>query len=184
MRFLLILVLSFFTIEVFSQEEKEVILQDSIAPTVSIWDRLTDYNRSEGRVRISADPNIKDMVDLHIMLNKKKYTYRGYRIQIYSISSVNSNVDDLNKRCDIFKEIFKNIPVYLGYFDPDFKIRIGNFRTRLEAIPTLMKIKRRYPAAYPVRVDIPISEFLKKYSPTSEIIKEKAADVLTPTTPL
>ena len=57
--------------------------------------------------------------------------------QILSRSSYDTNIDSLKNYTKRFEEEFPDIPAYLQYTDPDFKIRVGNFRTRIEAIPAL-----------------------------------------------
>lgn len=79
-----------------------------------------------------------------------------------------------------FETEFPDIPVYLNYFDPDFKIRAGNFRSRLECIPVLKRIRSKYPACYPVKTDIPIQDLKKLSQPqteeTEELEEESSSD--------
>ena len=67
-----------------------------------------------------------------------------------------------------FEETFQDIPAYLKYFDPDFKIRVGNYRNRLECIPDLHRIRKIYPASYAVKTEISLDEL--KRIPMQDIV--------------
>ena len=98
-----------------------------------------------GKVIIHADPKIEQL-------------FQGYRIQILSRSSYGTNIDTLKSYTKRFEEEFPDIPAYLQYTDPDFKIRVGNFRSRIEAIPALKRIRKKYSGAYPVKTTIYLHE--------------------------
>ena len=63
-----------------------------------------------------------------------------------------------------FEETFQDIPAYLKYFDPDFKIRVGNYRNRLECIPDLHRIRN----SYAVKTEISLDEL--KRIPMQDIV--------------
>ncbi len=135
---------------------------DSIPPVEKEFDfirELLEPIRLGGvNIHISGDHRIEKLVRLNIANKKKGYSFKGYRIQILSASSFNSNVDSLKKYTEDFEKLFPDIPAYLQYFDPDFKIRVGNFHSRLEAIPALKRIRKKYPNSYPVKTDIYLKE--------------------------
>jgi hypothetical protein len=80
----------------------------------------------------------------------------GYRIQIYlGQSSSDSKTAKTN-----FMYKFDDQSAYRDYDSPNFKVVVGDFRTRLEAEEYLENLKERYPGAYvvsslikPVRLD-------------------------------
>lgn len=84
--------------------------------------------------------------------------FKGIVSKFLSASSYNTNIDTLKNYTKRFEEEFPEIPAYLQYTDPDFKIRVGNFRTRIEAIPTLKRIRKKYAGAYPVKTIIYLNE--------------------------
>lgn len=126
---------------------------------------------SGGVVHIQGDPRIGQLMELEISVNKKEHTFSGYRIQILSATSYTSNVDSLQRYCENFEKTFPDIPAYLQYFDPDFKIRVGNFKTKIEAIPVLKKVRKKYPLSYIVKTSINLKELLK--TPEEEENKEE-----------
>lgn len=80
-------------------------------------------------------------------------TMPGYRIQVYFGS-------ERTKAQEIRAEILlshPDIPAYLIYQQPNFKVRIGDFRTRLEASGFLKKIEYHFKSAFivPDEVKLP-----------------------------
>ena len=57
-----------------------------------------------------------------------------------------------------FKANFPGISVYLSYSEPYFKIRVGNYLTRLKAYKDLKRIQLTYPNAYIVPEKINFKE--------------------------
>jgi hypothetical protein len=53
-----------------------------------------------------------------------------------------------------FTSSYSNIPAYFDYQQPYFKIRVGNFRTKLEAYRLLQEILLDFPGAFIVQDDI------------------------------
>lgn len=134
--------------------------QDSTSTEVNydIFQTLKEPGANGGSVHLACSPSIDNLVHLHINQNKRNKSYSGYRIQIFSTSSYGSNMEKLKQMRDDFEKTFPDIPAYLKYIDPDFKIRVGNFRTKLESIPTLYRIKKLYPSSYPVKTEITLDE--------------------------
>ena len=135
---------------------------DSIPPVKKEIDFVKQLSETDsitgGKVIIHADPKIEQLLKLNISVNRKEQLFQGYRIQILSRSSYGTNVDTLKSYTKRFEEEFPDIPAYLQYTDPDFKIRVGNFRTRIEAIPALKRIRKKYSGAYPVKTTIYLQE--------------------------
>lgn len=129
-----------------------------------------------GQVILHSEKQVENLLQWHIQLNKKRKAFTGYRIQILSTSSYGSDIEKLKEMRDQFETAFPDIPAYLNYFDPDFKIRAGNFHSRLECIPALHRIRKLYPSSYPVKTEIKLEEL--KRIPMQDIPKteEKEAD--------
>lgn len=136
---------------------------DTVIPPVriSIFEELGQNCTRNGYVNLKGAPEINALVQLHTAINKDQQYISGFRIQIFSGSSYDHPIEDLQLFKENFEKDFPDIPAYLNYIDPDFKIRVGNFRNRLDCIPTLKKIRRRYPSCYAVKTEIPISDLDK-----------------------
>lgn len=134
--------------------------QDSTVAEVQrdIFQELKQPGANGGSIHLSCSPAIDNLLHLHINQNKRHNSFSGYRIQIFSTSSYGSNMEKLKQMRDDFEKAFPDMPAYLKYFDPDFKIRVGNFRTKLESIPALYRIRKLYPSSYPVKTEITLNE--------------------------
>jgi hypothetical protein len=106
---------------------------------------------------IDQDPLVKKMLRWHIQNNRKRDGMEGYRIEIYSNSSLNARERALNKKVEFLSEYPEN-NVHVIFSAPVFKVRIGDFRTKKEALETYKKIQKDYPGAFivPDVIDFPV----------------------------
>lgn len=105
----------------------------------------------EGTVRIESSAHIDEMAAQKKDYNKTLKTFQGYKIQIYYGSE---------KECyeikDEFSSLFPDIPASIIFSTPQWKLQIGNYRTRLEADHEMVNIKKEYPAAIILATEIDI----------------------------
>ncbi len=95
------------------------------------------------QVRIIGDKAVTQMVEKHVELNGMVKTIPGYRVQIASFSGINSKVSAFNLR-DRFLLDYPSVQAYIVFDEPNFKVKVGDFRTRLEAYAFLQQIKETY----------------------------------------
>lgn len=76
--------------------------------------------------------------------------FNGYRIRIYFDNSQNAR-EASSAILSAFEEVHPDIPAYRTFDSPNFKVTVGNFRTRSEALATLKAIQPEYPSAFIVR---------------------------------
>ena len=105
----------------------------------------------------------------HIRVNKLKDGFDGYRVQLFSGSGTEARQEANNLRAE-FIGLNPDIPAYLIYQAPNFKVRVGDFRTELEAIRVQREISYQYPGGFVARDII-------KY-PKLSIEKEKSEEEL------
>lgn len=135
--------------------------QDTLSVETPHYDIISELQTSgpqDGEVILTSDKQVGNLLQWHIRLNEKQKAFSGYRIQIYSNSSYRSDIEKLKEMRNQFEVAFPDIPAYLKYVDPDFKIRVGNFHSRLECIPALKRIRRLYPSSYPVKTEITLED--------------------------
>lgn len=101
---------------------------------------------------IFSDVDVDFLLSKDLEKSKKTDKIPGYRIQI--ISS-NSKVDVMNERDKVVKQ-FKTAKDYVVYDQPYYKLRMGDFKTRLEAVKFLEEISPSYPSAFLVKDEIKI----------------------------
>lgn len=102
-----------------------------------------------GNVEIVQEYKVKELVNKHIEINSKA-PIKGYRIKIHFGS-------DKNKAKEIkakFISKFPDIPAYEKYDQPNFNIRVGDFRTKLEAYKALKEIQLEFPSSFLVQDEI------------------------------
>lgn len=113
----------------------------------SFWIAIDANSQSRGNVNIVQDPVIDTLVQKHILLNQLQPTIDGWRIQIFFESGNNAKVL-ANRSRDRFLETYPDQGAYLTFNEPYYKVRIGNFRTRMDAEGFLQKIISEFPTAY------------------------------------
>lgn len=100
-----------------------------------------------------ATPSIGDNADIDVTVDTRKkvmrnsYKVNGFRIQAFS--GGNSRVDR-QKAEQIganLKRVFPNQPIYVHFYSPSWKCRMGNFRDQAEAQKVLKQVKAIYPQA-------------------------------------
>lgn len=111
-----------------------------------------------GKVIIEADERINNLLDKQTKLNKLKDGVSGYRIQLKNTSS-QKNANALRAR---FNSAFPDLKSYLNYDAPYYKIRVGDYLTKMESQKDLKEIRKAYGGAYLVPCHIQVSEAIKK----------------------
>lgn len=107
----------------------------------------------QGEVIIYADPVIDSLLQLHIAYNDAFPVMPGYRIQIF-FESGNQALDHAEEVKNKFTEKYNGTLAYLQFGAPYYRVRVGDFRTRLDAEKFLSKINRRYPNAWIIKDEI------------------------------
>jgi hypothetical protein len=103
---------------------------------------------------VVADPRLQTLVGKHVEVNTHAKE-KGYRVQIYFGAD--------KAKANEFKAKFLNrysgdVKAYEIYDVPNFKIRVGDFRSRLDAYRFLKKIKSEFPSAFIVESEIEYPE--------------------------
>jgi len=110
---------------------------------------LSAQTSVEGTVKIIQDPAIDLLVQKHIRVNETRDGISGYRIQIFFDSGTNSKIKATTV-CEEFRRRYSATGIYLNFISPNYKVRVGDFRTRLDAFRFLQELQVYYPSAYVV----------------------------------
>lgn len=98
-----------------------------------------ELDSRKGKVTIHRDALLDTLVQRDIRQNKNKDGFEGYRIQLTAgskrekVRQMKIDFHELNK--------FSDLEPYILYRPPYFKLRVGDFRSRLIAYRYLQKIK-------------------------------------------
>jgi sporulation related protein len=105
--------------------------------------------QKEGELKIESSARIDKVIAQKKQYNKSLKTIRGYKIQLFY-----GNEKESYKIKNEFKQIFPEIPTIIIFSSPQWKVQVGNFKTRLEADRALVDIKKKYPSAIILATEI------------------------------
>lgn len=88
---------------------------------------------------LSQDPKFEQLLNEKRKINPSLTVNDFYKIQIYNGVSVNAK-----KTLNEFRQEFNDIDATIVFNTPNYKVWVGNFRTRIEAEKTLAEIKDQY----------------------------------------
>lgn len=91
-------------------------------------------------VHINADPRLALIVSKPVQKGRFVGKIRGFRVQIY-------NGNDRRKANQAKLDFMKNFPgvrSYLVYNNPQFRVRVGDFKTRGEASQLFSKVSQKF----------------------------------------
>ena len=104
---------------------------------------------NEGDIRVESSASVKELIAKKIAFNKEQNSFPGYKIQIYYGSE---------KECyeikDEFTSLFPDIPTSIIFSTPQWKLQVGEYRSRLEADKSIQSIKKEYPSAIVLATEI------------------------------
>jgi len=116
-------------------------------------------NNVAGNIEIIQDTRIDTLIQKHVSINeyliaKENHNgIKGYRIQIF-FDSGNNSKNNATEIIEAFSKRYHNIETYISFREPYYRVRVGDFRTKLEAEGFLKKIIFRYPNAWIIKDDI------------------------------
>jgi len=98
---------------------------------------------------VDRDPRIDRLVEKHRQYNQANPGVDGFRVQIFFDSGNNSKKAAQTAR-ERFMQLYPDIIAYLTFKSPYYRVRVGDFRTKLEAEGFLFQISSTYPNAFTV----------------------------------
>ncbi len=116
----------------------------------NIYDVLESDRETE--VKINQSQLVNSSMNAHISSNSDR-ALGGYRVRIFfdnKQSARNESEATLKK----FKGLFPDVKAYRIYANPYFKVTVGDFRTKSEAMALLARIKGAFPSAFVVKENI------------------------------
>lgn len=100
------------------------------------------FAQQPGKVEVIKDPQIDSLIARRAALirSSKKAGASGFRVQIFSSTDRKTAYAEQTK----FKARYPTIRSYISYAEPYYKLRVGDFRTRLEAEKLINKLRPNY----------------------------------------
>src|SRR5690554_52925 len=155
MRFLILIIVGIFSFHFLNAqvdfpgvpENPEESLNAHDADTTFILDNLN----------INQDSRLENMLKWHIKNNRKRDGISGYRVEIFFSSSFNARELAFERKKEFLSK-YGDHNVHIKYTAPNFRVRVGDFRTRNEALKLHRQIREDYPVAFivPDIIEFPV----------------------------
>ena len=125
---------------------RPVATADSTLVGKSIFNVLPD------NVNVRQSQQIANSMKSHVASNGAR-TISGYRVRIFFDNKQNARTESeaVLKR---FNGLYPDVMAYRIYANPYFKVTVGDFRTKSEAMALLARIKGAFPSAFVVKESI------------------------------
>jgi hypothetical protein len=102
---------------------------------------------AQGIVEFVQDARLNNLIKKHKEFNEAKNGMDGYRIQIFFDSGTGSKSKAYSQKSK-FLSLFPDLSADIVYEEPNYKVRVGDFRTRMEAQGFLNEIKAEFESAF------------------------------------
>ena len=106
-----------------------------------------------GKIKVLEDDRISELDKI-----KKEYPgmLNGYRVQIFF-----GKRDEALEQKARFRETHPDVRAYISYLAPNFRLRVGDFRTRMEGEKLKQSISQTHPGSYLVKDKIELPDLQK-----------------------
>lgn len=126
---------------------------DVLKDTVLIDDFMLDdstivYQNIYTNVAVNQPASVDEAI------GKRMERQSGEKVPIYRIRIYFSNAQGAREQSSAVAARCKSkfsYPVYRTFISPNFKVTVGNFRTKSDALRALMEIKKDFPSAFIVK---------------------------------
>lgn len=128
-----------------------------------------------GFLKVEQDPRIDSLVMKQRQIYANDSTIDGFRVQIF-METGNDAVRHADSIREAFSQKYPETPIYLVFGQPYYRLRIGDFRTRLEAENQYQQIKKEYANSFVTadRINLPYNP-LDDIAAFSEMTDDDAA---------
>jgi hypothetical protein len=100
----------------------------------------------DNRNNVKQSPNFEQLLNEKRKINPLLTVNERYKIQIFSGDS-----DTAKKLLYDCKQEFNQLDGTIVFNTPNYKVWIGNFRTRIEAERNLVEVKKRFSTAFLIK---------------------------------
>ncbi|MFT4526365.1 MAG: hypothetical protein ACI85F_002538 [Bacteroidia bacterium] len=129
----------------------------TLMPFFGLGQDVLEFVRDNPRLTVEHESDRLDsLLAKRARVDLANPTMKGYRVQVFS-GSGNEARQKANQLRSEFLQLYPNIATHLVFQQPNFKVRIGDLRTELEAIRLKKEIGYDYPNGFVVRdmIDLP-----------------------------
>jgi hypothetical protein len=106
--------------------------------------------RAPGSVELIRDSRIDSIVQMYVDYTRAQDGFMGYRVQIF-FDAGNNSLQKAEAEASQFQMLYPGDTAYISFTQPYYKVRVGDFRSRLEAEGYVRKILPDYPNAFVIK---------------------------------
>ena len=103
-------------------------------------------------VQVNQSQEMQGAFRRHLERNPQR-EMNGYRVRIFFDNKQTSRAAS-ETAMNRFKALHPGIPAYRSYESPYFKVTVGDYRTKSEAMALLQRVKDEFPGAFVVKGNI------------------------------
>ena len=129
-------------------------------------------------VKINQTEAVKDAMRRQVVDNEAR-TLSGYRVRIFFDNKQTARVES-EETLKRFESMYHDVVAYRTYANPYFKVTVGDFRTRSEAVKLLERIKGAFPSAFVVKenIEFPVVDKDNAYvTDTVKVLRPKVSNL-------
>ena len=120
--------------------------EPDVTSSEQLFRELAGRSGGLGSVRVVQDEKIVQMLELYRNQNDAP-VIPGFRIRIFSAAGNNARRQALEEM-QRFSETYPGVVPYLSYDEPYFKLYVGDFRIKTDALRFLRQVTEEYPHAF------------------------------------
>lgn len=145
MRFLLLFIAGIFSFQLLNAQVVFPGIPES--PESGIGETQSDSLSFLENLNIEQDPRLENMLKWHVENNRNRDGIAGYRVEIFFSSAFNAREQAFQRKKE-FMSKYGDFDVHIKYAAPNFRVRVGDFRTKNEALKLHKRIQKDYPGAF------------------------------------
>lgn len=111
--------------------------------TLTMFTLAYNIHAQDQNLTLNQDPKFEQLLNDKRKINTSLSTNDTYKIQIFSGKS-----EEAKKTLSDFKREYETIDGTIIFNTPNYKVIVGNFKTRIEAERCLAEIKKRYKSVF------------------------------------
>jgi len=125
------------------------VLQAQVVKQATIIDDLETLVPNQGIIQISCDTKIIELLGIlspEISANEKNYVImNGFRILVLMSNNPKTAKKEISNRGSLIMGAFPETTIHTGYTPPNWKLLVGDFRTKDEAEVFKQKLLKAIP---------------------------------------
>ncbi len=110
--------------------------------TITLGLLAYEMNAQDQNINIIQDPKFEQILNEKRKINNSIAVNELYKIQVFS-----GNSEKAKTTLNECKRDFEDLDATIVFNTPNYKVWIGNFKTRIDAERNLIEIKKNYPNA-------------------------------------